>query len=141
MIDVTIRAANTDDISFLMNSWLKSYRYGSWFTKRIRDSVYFKYHHQIVTGILSRGSCNVIVAVDPTDTYFILGYLVSEKFEDKNIIHYAYVKDTFRGKGVGRKLIEASGLDLNKCCFSHWTKPVDEIIKKYAGMTYIPYLV
>lgn len=126
-----------------MSSWLKSYRHGSYFAKRIRDKQFFAYHHKVLERILARPTTTVTVACKPGEENTIFGYLITEFFaaENKTIIHFVYVKDAFRGFGVAKQLLETVKLNPNVCYFSHWTFAVDELIKKYPGMTYNPYLI
>lgn len=73
---------------------------------------------------------------DDHDT--ILGYLCCE-ISDHPVVHYVFVKETFRKMGIARLLLKHSGVDLNKLMFTHWTFPVDELILKYPDMIYDPY--
>lgn len=139
--EVIIRKMNLDDYNFVISSWLKSYYHSSYFTKRIRSSVFFKYHHQVATKILERPSTTVLIAADKVDPSVILGYMIYEPYDGTYVVHYTYVKSSFRLMGVGSELLKASELNINSCLFSHWSEPVDELIKKFTGMTYCPYLI
>ncbi len=140
---MSVRSIQPSDTSFIMNSWLKSYRYDSYFTKRITDTIFYKYHHVICTRILERPTTQVLVACDPEDSNVIYGYLVYEKDANssKYVVHYGYVKGPFRTLGIVSTLLKASELDLNESYVSHWTTATDWIIKKFPNLTYVPYLI
>lgn len=58
---------------------------------------------------------------------------------DAPVVHFTFVKDAFRNMGIARAMLKASGIDVNKLMFTHWTMPVDELIRKYPDITYDPY--
>jgi len=90
---ILLREANSEDIKFIFNSWLRSYK-SSIVNKRINpDSFYFE-HHKIIEKILKRGK--VVVACEESDHSSILGYAAGEKTEGVFILHYVYVKHPFR---------------------------------------------
>lgn len=139
-MEVIVRPMIEEDYNFVIQSWLKSYKHNSYFCKRIRDNIYYKYHHKVITQILARASTSVLIAIDPVEKV-ILGYLVTEKFENKDLVHYAYVKTSFRDLGIGGSLLKESGINPFEVLFSHWTKDTDGLIEKYKGATYVPYLL
>lgn len=138
---VLVRQMVDGDFNFIINSWLRSYADGSHFCKRIRNDVFYKYHHIAVTRMLSRPASKVLVACDPVDPSVILGYLSFDLFEGKPLVNYIYVKSAFRRLGVASSLVTSAGIDLNMAVFSHWTKPTDALVKKFPGLTYNPYLI
>lgn len=140
-IDVAIRPMFKEDEPFILSSWLKSYRHGSFFAKRIRDHIFYKYHHAMATAILHRPSASVYVAADPQDLGVIFGYLVVEKFGEKSVFHFAYVKAPFRRFGIATKLLAASEIDPNQAYASHQTVDSEFILTKFPDLTYCPYAV
>ena len=139
--DVVIRPAVKEDKNFILASWLRCYRSSSYFCRRIRKNVFFKYHHVIADRILSHAT--VLIAADPTDANVIYGYLISEFYEpdQKHVVHFIYIKEAFREMGIAKQLFTAAGLEPNSVLISHWTEPVDKLILKYPDMIYIPYLI
>lgn len=139
---INIRSIEMADYNFIFNSWLKCYKNNSYFAKRIRNNVFFKYHHQVVERILDRASTRVLMAVSILDPNVVYGYLVTEKFDDnKDILHFTYIKEAFRKFGIGKELIKASGINPNEAIISHWTFDIDELSKKFPNMSYCPYLI
>jgi predicted GNAT family acetyltransferase len=130
---------SSTDEAFVYSTWLRNYKHSSYFAKRIRPVTFFAGHHNIASHILKKESVKVFVACPKDDIETILGYLVCEPDSDKQIIHFVFVKDAFRGLGVARALVEASQIDINKIHFTHWTYPVDEFIRKYPDIIYDPY--
>lgn len=131
------------DTDFLYNSWLRSYKAGSHFAKRIRHHVFFPWHKQVIARFLERENAHVLIAHEASDPRTILGYLAWEwgGGTEEPIIHYAYVKEHFRKQGVARRLFIESKIPLDRALFTHWTAPVGEIIEKYPSLTYDPYRI
>jgi hypothetical protein len=103
-LQTTLRSPTDADISFVYNSWLKSYRKSD-FAKAQCNSVYFSGFKQIVTEVLERS--NVIVACDPNDSDLVFGYIVYEQLDSGPLcIHYVYTKFTYRKFGLGTKLFD-----------------------------------
>lgn len=89
---VVVRPATEADVSFIFNSWLKSYR-GT--CKAISNPVYYQFQHKTIEAILQRSQ--VLVACDAADPNQLYGYLVYEVVEGIAVVHYAYIKHSFRG--------------------------------------------
>jgi ribosomal protein S18 acetylase RimI-like enzyme len=122
MSTVHIRPATPDDLNLLMSTWLKGYRHGSPWARRLVDAVFYGNHHDIVTRIIQRSRC--LVACDPGDQTFIAGYIVWEPAGPKPaVVHWCYVKKSLRRAGVAKALLTATGLplDLTGCEVSHPT--------------------
>lgn len=142
MLDVI--PAEDIHLDFIYSTWLKNYRYGSYFAKRIRKDIYYKNHHAIVERILKDPKVRTYVACESHDKDFIMGYVVYIDTEPKTI-HYLYVKDNLRRLKIASTIIDKCGLDLNKCHFTHWTYDCDWIVGKkdnegkFPGMVYDPY--
>ena len=75
-LPIDIRDMIESDVSFIFNTWLKSYR-KSRITEGIENPIYFSEHHKIIEELLKR--CDVVVASASDDSSIIYGYLVFEK--------------------------------------------------------------
>ena len=140
MEQVKIRPAVEGDFHFIISTWLKSFKHSSYFGKRIRNSIFFKFHHAVVTDILASPDTLVTVACDTLDENVIYGYMVAGVAPDDNtLLHYLYVKSPFRRMGVAKVL--GAPLNLDKIVFSHWTFSTDWMIEKWPNAVYIPYLM
>ena len=122
---VQIRCGRDSDLSFMIQSWLRSHCRSD-FARRIPRPHYMANHHGIVVQLMlnsaqsngqnsatERGivdcinsgkelkSGGVWVACNPDDPDQIFGYLVGEP----RVLHYIYVKAPFRRNGIARKLV------------------------------------
>lgn len=137
-MQIAIRIMEPGDKNFILSTWLRSYKHSSSFAKRITNSIYYFFHHNIVTNILERPDTKVTVACNPQDPNVIYAYLVQGGFEDQVVVHYIYVKAPFRGLGIAGRLAEEIPA---KFVFSHWTFSCDRIVDKYPGACFVPYLL
>ncbi len=134
---VYFRDAIEEDISFIFNSWLKSYR-NARAVSGIASSIYFSEHHKVLERIMK--SCKVTIASNPADKSQIYGYIVFEEISGITVIHYSYVKHTFRKMGIAKTLLGTVKKDLSTgSMYSHSTLSGDRIAPKY-NMVYSPYL-
>jgi L-amino acid N-acyltransferase YncA len=121
-------------VSFIFNSWLKSYQSSC---KHIAAPVYFEFQHKLIESILKRST--VLVAVNTTDEQQIYGYLVCEKIQDVTVLHYAYTKNLYRRTGIQKKLLAAANISLAEPCFiSHKTVVCSKLASN--SLVYNPYL-
>lgn len=139
--EIIIRDMTSDDINFVAASWLSSYKVESQFAYRITRPVFFKGHGMVINHILQRPNTKGFVLHFHEEPDLILGYLVMELISPKPVLHYLYIKGRFRNLGFAKRLIRHTKLDPTACDFTHWTYPINEIIKKLPGMTYNPYAV
>ena len=135
---VRLRTANDEDLPFIFNSWLKSYR-TSHFAEKITNTIYFSDHHKVVENILKDSvamiACN---ADDPTQMY---GYAVGSQTDGIFVLHFIYVKHTFRSMGIGTLLLESYGFDVeNASVYTHHTRVAEKLAAKY-NFVYHPYLM
>jgi len=137
---VTVRDALPEDDAFIFGTWLRSYRHGSLFARRLTNDVFFANHHPIVADILKRGTVQVATLED--DPGVIIGYLVTEKQADAWVLHFAYVKRDFRRMRVLSQLLEESHLpgDLDGVDVSHPTFDwLEFMAPKFPGSRSNPY--
>jgi len=129
-----------NDKAFIYSTWLRNYKHSSYFAKRIKPVIFFAGHHPIVEHLLGKSNSKIFIACPKGDADTILGYLVCEKPEDKNpIVHFIFMKEAFRGMGIGKALFKHAAIDPNKMNFTHWTLLVDDFIRKWPEMIYDPY--
>ena len=91
-----LRPIIEDDLPFLYNSWLKSYRL-SHFAEKVTNTIYFQDHHKLVERILQNSK--VLMACNPSDPSQLYGYVVASSVDDIIVVHFLYVKHTFRNMG------------------------------------------
>ena len=151
--EVEIREVIPSDTDFIYYSWLNSYKTTSYFAKRIRNYVFFFWHHKIVDRILNGSTARILVASPKNEPEVIIGYLVYEvldpikykqdtDMEQKTkTIHYAFVKQDFRNHGMLKALLHKAEIDIDQAFFSHWTYDWNQIMEKHPQMIYDPYRI
>jgi hypothetical protein len=134
--EILIRQSNSADMPFIYSSWLKTYKFSSPFAKRIRSTIFFQKHHDLIEDAMNRGM-EILVACPKEGDETIIGYMAFER--SKNAINFVYIKDPFRGFGVAKFLYEEAQLELGDVFFTHWCYSLDSEIDK-SGLIYNPYL-
>jgi ribosomal protein S18 acetylase RimI-like enzyme len=136
--EIEVRAAYLEDVPFVFATLLRSYRHASTFARKISNDVFYKYHHMFLDACLKRPGSSVLVAYPKGEPDVILGYVLTERQADgEDVIHFTYVKRSFRQMGVARALWNK--LEKKKYTFTHFTVDADWIIKKFDNLTYNPY--
>ena len=135
-----LRPPTDQDVSFVFNSWLKSFRQAPAMAN-ISNTVYFKEAHAQIEKVIQSPGCRAVVACDPSpgSENVIYGYGVGEIVDSEFIIHWIYVKHPFRGFGVG-KAIEAELLKtphetVSFSCYSN----LSNALTKSRKYTYNPF--
>jgi GNAT superfamily N-acetyltransferase len=141
-VPFNIRSAAVDDIPFVFNSWLKSYRDAP-AVRAVPNTTYYAEHHAIIEKIFSSAGLVLLVACDATESKQIFGYAVGERTSKGFAIHWVYVKFPFRRFRIGAALEQAllaTNVDLSEVCYTHAPKGGEGLFRtrKY---TYNPYLL
>ena len=133
-----MRLATEDDIGFIFNSWLKSYR-NSYFAKPISNTVYFAEHHKVIEKLAK--TSQILIACNKEDEAQIYGYVCAEKVDGIFVIHYAYVKQPFRRLGIAKLLLSSFDHDFSQAAvYTHNTNIGEKLSMKY-NLVYHPYLI
>lgn len=134
---IRVRPANEEDVPFIFNSWLKSYR-NSFFARDIHSTVYYSEHHKVLEKIIKNNS--VLVACNPEESNQIYGYIISGKVQNVIVVHYVYVKQPYRNLGIAKLLGAAVGHDKEVPGFhTHTTRLGRDLAIKF-NLIYSPYL-
>lgn len=134
---IRFRRGVPEDVSFIFSSWLKSFRLNG-MAENLNPKVYYSQHHCLVEGLMIKA--NVTVACNPEDPSQIYAYVCHEVIEGLPVVHYIYVKDSFRRLGLAAMLLEEVGISLDKpFFFTHYNKIANRIANRKA-MVYNPYL-
>ncbi len=137
-LPIRLRTANPEDIGFIFNSWLKSYRSSSVATKVI-NTIFFAEQHKLIERLLANAT--VIIACNDNDPSQIFGWAVAERIQGIFAIHYIYVKHSFRRMGIANELIKAFGHDGSEAgIYTHYTAHMDQVAPKY-NLLYHPYVL
>ena len=136
-LPIRIRNISAEDLNFVFNSWLKSYR-ASAFSRSVTNTIYFDNHHKLIEKYVLAG--NHYIACDQNDPSQIFGYVVAERVDGILVIHYLYVKQSFRNMGIGKLLLEQVGFDVKTASiFTHMSEQANRLAAKY-NFIYHPYL-
>ena len=137
-LPIRIRKANQEDVNFIFNSWLKSFR-GSRFAQDMSNTIYFNEHHKVLERLAK--TSEIIIACADKDPEQIFGYICVEKIEGVFVLHYIYVKHTYRGMGIAKLLLSAFEREPDTTgCYTHHTRIAEKLAGKY-DLVYHPYLL
>lgn len=134
-LPTTTRSARPEDINFILNSWLKSYRCHEDMTRMTNDD-YFKYYKQQITSLLQTASVNVLCEAE--DDNFIYSWLCYDIVKSDLIIHYIYTRYSHRKLGCAKRLIDE--LTPKKIYCTSANRVFDELKKKIA-ISYNPFII
>lgn len=138
--EITIRPFVESDSPYIYSTWLKHYKYSSEFAMRIPAHTFYEMHKQIIERIINRKSTQIKIASLKEDKEIIVGYLVTETYKAPSpLLHWIYTKRTFRNMGIARHMLDT--VDLSSSPFTHFTKDMSWLMKKYPGLNYNPYLL
>lgn len=104
-----IRQATKDDLGFVYETFLRSFRAASTHAEGLDNATVVK----LLSNLLSKGWR---ADVAESENY-IAGWIVTDQsvpFDVRNAVAWIYVRDMFRGQGVGRKLINWTNVDTNQ---------------------------
>ncbi len=90
-----IRAANSIDLDFIYDSWIRSVKCP---TKAVANMTRCLIDYVV-------NSKTIKIYCDPDDHDHILGWIAYGKIEETPLLHFLFVKKSFRGNGIGYKLL------------------------------------
>jgi hypothetical protein len=135
-LPLALREMENQDISFVFNSWMTSYR-GSKNLMSVAQPFYFNGQHKLIERLLMHSKS--LLLVDKDNPSSIYSYIVYEIIDGIFVMHYAYTKQTFRKLGLFRRLLTAAGFQ-NTGLYTHESK-----VARYVGdklnLFYNPYLL
>lgn len=133
------RPFGAGDEAFVFSGILNSLYYGSPARHVIRERIFFAEHHALLEEIMRRPKAAILVASLKDDPDVAIGFALAE-LGDRPCLHYVYVKKPFRRYGIARALWQTLGLDLGSASYSHDTFAWRDVIRRYPGAIYNPYL-
>jgi GNAT superfamily N-acetyltransferase len=136
-LPITLRPANSEDVGFIFNAWLKSFR-NSDLSKDIANEVYYSEHHKVIENLLK--TYEVLIACNQDDLTQIYGFICAGSTDNIFTVNYIYVKHTFRRMGIGLALLNAfEHNDEYAAIYTHKTRCAPAIAKKF-NFIYHPYV-
>ena len=138
-LPVEIRRARKADIPFITSSWLKSNRYG-YMVQSVPNTVYYHQHHKVLEQIIPRSV--VLVACNHEDPDQILGWMCAEVVDTAMVVHYVYVKKSFRRFGLAKRLIDTMAKVEDPPAFmaTHSNRDIRDTLERH-NVIYNPYLL
>lgn len=133
---LSLRAAEKEDVSFIFNSWLKSYR-DSPPVRGVPNNLYYQHQHSTIEKIIHRDTCRLVLAVAIDDPNQIYGYIVFEDLPEKNLVHWVYVKHPLRTFGIGSLLFNIAN-KTDRTEYTHNSKCAPTYAKKH-NLIFNPY--
>lgn len=138
-----IRPMEQGDLSFVFATWLQNYKHFSFFAKRIPNDTFFQCHHNVIANLLTRSK--ILVIHDLTDPTLLFGWICYED-QPLPVVHYIYIKKSWRSLGMGQKLFKASGLpedfQYSHATFDWWSNGDTKGLECfYPAARYNPYLI
>ena len=131
-LPIRFRTYNPEDRNFILNSWLKSYQKAA-AVKDVDTRVYFGNQSDVIDRLIEKS--HVVVAVSETDPTEIFGYIFREKIGETTVVHYCYVKKTYRRLGVGHHLLIAADYEPDEgLAYTHHTYVANKLRYKYSAL-------
>jgi ribosomal protein S18 acetylase RimI-like enzyme len=141
MLKPLMRAATQDDIPFIYNSWLKSFKEGSPWARHITNTVYYANHKKVIQSLLNKSQ--VVIACNPDDETQILGYVCFTP-GPLTFVHYLYVKVPYRKLSIGKSLMLVATTEHSPTLpilATHVTNIWNTVLKVKWNMFYNPYIL
>lgn len=98
-VPFAIRDSEPGDIAYVARTWRRTYRPIAKFNNR---EVYDKGQNALIDKLIADG--RLVIACDPEMPSVIIGWACAKG----HLLHYAFVRDGFQGKGVARQLIKVA---------------------------------
>lgn len=102
---VQIRQGEEPDRNLIMSTWANGQYFGfDWF-KQIRKTTFNGVYTEVIKAILGRPSVDIRVCSLREDGDIILGYCVTEQRKSGCVLHWIYVKPSWRKLGIAKLLL------------------------------------
>jgi len=115
-IPFDIRSPDVEDLNFILDTWLKSYRqHSKTFKSFISSKDYTDGYRKVILTLLQHSTVHIAHSID--DKNQIYGYAVS----NKGVVHYVYVKSPFRRFGIAKTLCNEFSKNNDIEFYTHYT--------------------
>jgi hypothetical protein len=137
-IPIAVREIFPEEHNFVLHSWIKSGQRSNNFGV-VAKELYTLNQHEIITSLLTRSKILVAQELDKPESLY--GYIVYDLIDGVFTLHYAYVKQFFRGLGVLKALLSHANFSTETAGFyTHHTKICDKVMPSL-NLMYNPYLL
>ena len=122
-LGLSFRPVNPDELSFVLDSWLKSYRGSPW-AGVLRNNRYFEETRGTIEDLLARGAklWACVVPIPETEKERIVGFICYEAKSGQVCIHYVYVKDPYRRLGIAKALVSQATAEARQVFYTFRTR-------------------
>lgn len=102
---MSIRPAKKEDVAFILDSWMKSWRVNK-FSGCIPNNEYYRVTRANIENLIARGAKLRVACLD-SDEDVILGWVCTEVLRSgEDCVHYLYVKDPYLKMGIADLLVD-----------------------------------
>lgn len=101
-IDIITRPFELNELPFLLETWLESYRKTE-LARYISNYNYYKDMPRYISDIIQENTTKIVIQCDKKDPSDIIGFLVYD--DTKNYIHYVYTRPELRRFKLATNLI------------------------------------
>lgn len=139
-LPVLLREHTPDDLGFIVDAWMKNYQ-KSGEVEDLTPDLYCPAQRAQINRFLRAGGA--VLAVNVADPTQLFGFVAFERDETARVavVHYVYVKKTFRGLGLGKQLVERAVQGVDARFYTHRApKRADEHVLRRAGAKFNPFL-
>jgi hypothetical protein len=116
LINVTTRPVAAEDIMDVVKWWVNSFKKSKW-AGTLPNNKFSEYMGESIRQLISRGS-RVTLAVNSSNPSQVLGFICTEKTSrGEPVVHFLFVKDIYRGRGLGLYLLKSQNIPLDGTAF------------------------
>lgn len=134
-LPIVVRDALPEDLNFIFNSWLVSYKH-SRNNLNIAHPFYYQGQHKVCERILRQAHTLVLADKNINDNIF--GYVIYEFVDGVYVLHYAYTKHTYRNLGLFHHMLKLTRGEQTTGIYTHDSKNARYVGDK-VGLYYNPY--
>jgi len=102
-VGILIRPARAEDLNFIFDSWMKSWRVSK-YAGTVPNHLFYEVQRTLIEDLLGRGA-DIIIAYPENHENAILGWACGEEKDGATVLHYLYIKDPYLGLGIPARLI------------------------------------
>lgn len=136
-LPILLRPANAEDVGFIFNAWLKSFRNAA-MVRNVANEIYYAEHHKLIEDLLKK--YEVVIACNQDDASQIYGFICAGLTDNVFTVNYVYVKHTFRRMGIAKALLNSFEHNSEFIgIYTHQTRNAKELADKY-NFIHHPYI-
>ena len=141
--EISFRPLTSEDLRFIHDSWGSSIYKGTQIYKHLTPGEFHSFHRPARERFFQKASSTVMIACPTVDPWLIAGWIAVEQIPTGIILHYIYVKSTFKGHHIATKLIQ-NVIKTEPIFFTAMTEQASKIIAKHSSFfrkyIYVPEL-